>query len=179
MPRVQPRLQGGDADGRLRLLLRVPRLSCPATSAARGLLRLLFLRLGALPASTSRSVQRTEFPSLTSRDPRVPIIAMRRTSLLLVAAAYGLSFLVVCFGNCLAAAPLADHGCCAGREGIRAAPVDCCSVTQSASPDAPRAGAFPPIAFVSPSMLLAVVSPPPFVLAPAALAASPPRILRT
>jgi hypothetical protein len=103
---------------------------------------------------------------------------MRRTSLLLVAAAYALSFLVVCVGNCLAAAPAAAHGCCSGREGIRAASVECCAVTASPSPDAPMAGAFPPLAFVSPSIPAAVVPPAPFVLAPASLASSPPRILR-
>ena len=82
-------------------------------------------------------------PGLTSTGPHVPIVAMRRTSLLVVAAAYALSFLVVCLGTCVAAAPAAEHGCCGGQEGIRAVAVDCCSVTPGAAPHAPMAGAPP------------------------------------
>jgi hypothetical protein len=99
-------------------------------------------------------------------------------SLRLVAAAYALSFLVVCLGTCLAAAPVAEHGCCGGREGVRAAPVDCCSVTPSAAPDGPTAGACASLAIVSSSWPAAVVSPARSPLVLASLASSPPLILR-
>jgi hypothetical protein len=40
------------------------------------------------------------------------MVAMRRTSTLLLAAGYGLSFLAVCLVACLAAAPAPEHACC-------------------------------------------------------------------
>lgn len=62
---------------------------------------------------------------------------MRRTSILIVAAGYALSFLVVCLGTCFANAP-AEHACCAEKDGFRAAAIDCCSVTPGASQDGPQ-----------------------------------------
>ena len=62
---------------------------------------------------------------------------MRRTSILLVAAGYALSFLVVCLGTCFADAP-AEHACCAEKDGFRAAAIDCCFVAPGTSQDGPQ-----------------------------------------
>jgi len=98
--------------------------------------------------------------------------------MLLVAAAYGLSFLVVCLGTCFAAAPVAEHACCDGEDGFRAAAVDCCSVTPGASPDgAPLAGMAP--FAVSPAPVRVISGRPPSPHAgPVSLAPSPPLVLR-
>jgi hypothetical protein len=54
---------------------------------------------------------------------------MRRTAVLLAALGYGLSFLAVCLGACMGAAPATDHGCCTSdEEAFRAAGRDCCAV---------------------------------------------------
>lgn len=103
---------------------------------------------------------------------------MRRTSILLVAAGYGLSFLVVCLGTCFAAAPLAEHACCEGEDGFRAAAVDCCFVTPGASPEGPLMAGAATFA-LAPSRDSVVsgapLSPHP---EPVTLAPSPPLVLR-
>jgi hypothetical protein len=102
---------------------------------------------------------------------------MRRISVLLVAAGYGLSFLVVCLGTCFAAAPTAEHACCDGEDGFRAAAFDCCFVTPGASTDGPAVAGMGTVA-VSLSHEAATsyrqVSPP----ERPTLAASPPLVLR-
>jgi hypothetical protein len=105
------------------------------------------------------------------------MVAMRRTSILLIAAGYGLSFLVVCLGTCFAGAAVAEHACCEGEDGFRAAAVDCCSVMPGASPDGPVAG----MATLAVSLSYAnFVSGPPVspLVEPVTLAPSPPLVLR-
>ena len=102
---------------------------------------------------------------------------MRRRTVFLVAAGYALSFLVVCLGTCFAAAPVAEHACCQGKDGFRAVARDCCLVTPGASTDGPS------IAHASPYRALVadrLVSDPPIAAwaPPATLAASPPLVLR-
>ena len=95
--------------------------------------------LGMGPAQCAMFIAMAGFTRawLTWPGGRVPIMMMRRMSVLLVAASYGLSFLVVCLGTCFAGAPLAEHACCEGDDGFRAAAVDCCAVTPGTSPDGP------------------------------------------
>jgi hypothetical protein len=106
------------------------------------------------------------------------MVAVRRTSILLLAAGYGLSFVIVCLGACLTAAPAAEHACCDGDEGFRAAARDCCVVTQGVSP-APTHVA-PAISIVSSLPDYVAVFLPPVVsyAGQATLAASPPLVLR-
>jgi hypothetical protein len=103
---------------------------------------------------------------------------MRRISVLLVAAGYGLSFLVVCLGTCFAAAPVAEHACCDGEDGFRAAAFDCCFVTPGACTDGPAVAGMGAVA-VSLSYEAATsygqISPHP---QRPTLAASPPLVLR-
>src|SRR6266481_6075489 len=70
---------------------------------------------------------------LTSLLSNVSMDAMRRAGILLIAMGYGLSFVAVCLAACLMGAAVADHGCCAGEDGIRAADGDCCSVMPGVS----------------------------------------------
>jgi len=103
---------------------------------------------------------------------------MRRFSILLVAAGYGLSFLVVCLGTCFAAAPAGDHACCTEQDGFRAAAFDCCSVMPGACPDGPAVAGMTTVAVSLPheaAMSGAQLSPR---SGPPALAASPPLLLR-
>jgi hypothetical protein len=105
------------------------------------------------------------------------MVVMRHTGILLVAAGYALSFLVVCLGTCFAAAPVAEHACCDGKDGFRAAAVDCCFVTPGASPDGPiLADAGLPA--VSPLQADVVIGSPTNPHPASAVAASPPLILR-
>lgn len=102
---------------------------------------------------------------------------MRRTSILLLAAGYALSFLVVCLGTCFAGAA-AEHACCAEKEGFRAAAVDCCSVTPSTSQAGPQL-----IGVTTPAVSLlhqtVMFSPRPAAnVEKPTLAPSPPLILR-
>jgi len=102
---------------------------------------------------------------------------MSRTSIFLVAAGYMLSFLVVCLGTCLAGAPPAEHACCVGEDGFRAAARDCCHVTPGASPDGPLLAQPGPSG--APLSDAVVYGPSLVAAAPAAkLAASPPLVLR-
>jgi hypothetical protein len=102
---------------------------------------------------------------------------MRRAGVVLLAIGYGLSFVAVCLAACLMGPALADHACCPGEDGIRAADRDCCSVTPGVSHGGAQAVAtLPPLAVDSP---VNVAVPPP--VAPAALvtvSTSPPLILR-
>jgi hypothetical protein len=106
-----------------------------------------------------------------------PMDEMRRIGILLVALGYGLSFVAVCLGACLMGPAVADHGCCPGEDGIRAADNDCCSVT----PGVPHGGAqvantvavradFAP--------LLVTLSAPVAHPTPVATSTSPPLVLR-
>lgn len=62
----------------------------------------------------------------------------------ILAIAYGLSFLAICLGGCLAAAP-ADHGCCQDEAGLRAASSvkDCCAVVPALSGKCPVPAVLP------------------------------------
>jgi len=106
------------------------------------------------------------------------MVTMRRSSILLVAAGYGLSFLVVCLGTCYAATPAAEHACCAGEDGFRAADVDCCSVIPAASSDGPLLAGAATVAVALPHD--ALVSGPSASPLPAygTVAPSPPLVLR-
>ena len=95
-----------------------------------------------------------------------------------LALAYGLAFLVVCFGTCLAKSD--EHACCQKGQGftVAAAATDCCHVTSGVSskvttalPDAPVLATWcPPVS--SPFGRSLTVS----AIVPAS--SSPPRILR-
>lgn len=103
---------------------------------------------------------------------------MRRTSILLVAAGYALSFLVVCLGTCFATAPAAAHACCEGQDGFRAAARDCCHVTPGASAGSQAtAGAAEP-ASATFHERFRTHQPLPAHHSPASLSPSPPLVLR-
>jgi hypothetical protein len=102
---------------------------------------------------------------------------MRRTSILLVAAGYALSFLVVCLGTCFASAP-AEHACCAEKDGFRAAAIDCCFVTPGRSQDGPQLTGLTTTAVSLPHQVLMFGSQPAPNVEPPILAPSPPLILR-
>jgi hypothetical protein len=106
------------------------------------------------------------------------MVAVRRTSILLLAAGYGLSFVIVCLGACLAGPLAAEHACCDGEDGFRAAARDCCVVTQGVSPAATHVAPATSAVFSLP-VYVAVLLPPVVTNAgPAILAASPPLVLR-
>ena len=96
----------------------------------------------------------------------------------LLALAYTLSFLAVCLGGCLAAAP-ADHGCCQGEDGLRAGggSRDCCQVVPgvSAKPCPPVAAAVEPLSSARHLVLTLTVA---YAPTPAPASAGPPLILR-
>ena len=106
------------------------------------------------------------------------MVTMRgRRTILAVAAAYALSFLVVCLGTCFAAQPVAEHACCAGQDGFRAMAHDCCLVTPGTATDGPV------VAHAAPSTPAVTDRPEahPLMVVWArgtALAASPPLVLR-
>jgi hypothetical protein len=103
---------------------------------------------------------------------------VRRTSILLLAAGYGLSFVAVCLAACLAGPAAAEHACCDGEDGFRAAARDCCVVTPGVSPAATHVPPATPVVFSLP-IYVAVLLPPVITNAgPATLAASPPLVLR-
>jgi hypothetical protein len=102
---------------------------------------------------------------------------MRRTGILLVAVSYGLAFVAVCLAACLMGPAVADHGCCPGDEGIRAADRDCCSVTPGVSHGGAQVATTLPTVAVDSPFDVAV----PRLVAPAApvgISTSPPPILR-
>jgi hypothetical protein len=106
------------------------------------------------------------------------MMAMRRAGILLVAAGYGLSFLVVCLGACFATAPDGDEHACCADEGFRATARDCCSVTPGASPESPVVAKWAPRALVAP-VAEVIAQPVPLPRgASARAAASPPLVLR-
>jgi hypothetical protein len=102
---------------------------------------------------------------------------VRRTGVLLLAIGYGLSFVAVCLAACLMGPAVADHGCCPGEDGIRAADRDCCSVTPGVSHGGAQVAAtLPTLAVDSP---FKVGAPPPVAPAvPVTVSTSPPLILR-
>jgi hypothetical protein len=116
--------------------------------------------------------------SLTPLRPRVPMVAMRRTSILLLAAGYGLSFVVVCLGACLAAPAAAEHACCDQEDGFRTAARDCCVVTQGVSPAATHVAPAISVVLFLPDYVAAFLPPVVPYAGPATLAASPPLVLR-
>ena len=106
------------------------------------------------------------------------MVAMRRTSILLLAAGYGLSFVIVCLGACLPAPAAAEHACCDGDEGFRAAARDCCVVTQGVSPNATHLAPAISVVFSLPDDVAVFLPPVVSYAGPATLAASPPLVLR-
>jgi hypothetical protein len=106
------------------------------------------------------------------------MLTMRRTSILLLAASFGLSFLAVCLGACLAAPAAAEHACCDGQDGFRAAARDCCVVTQGVSPAATHVAPATSVVFSLPIYVDALLPPVVSYAGPATLAASPPLVLR-
>jgi hypothetical protein len=94
-----------------------------------------------------------------------------------VAIGYSLAFVAVCLAACLMAPAAADHGCCPGDEGIRAADRDCCSVTPGVSHGAAQVAA----TLTTPAgdtLFNGTVRPPVAPPRPVAVSTSPPRILR-
>ena len=106
------------------------------------------------------------------------MVVMRRTSILLLAAGYGLSFVIVCLGACLAAPAAAEHACCDGDEGFRAAARDCCVVTQGVSPNPTHVAPAISVVFSLPDDVAVFLPPVVTYAGPATLAASPPLVLR-
>ena len=106
------------------------------------------------------------------------MVAMRRTSILLLAAGYGLSFVVVCLSACLAAPAVAEHACCDGEDGFRAAARDCCVVTQGVSPATTHVAPATSLVFSLPLYVAAFLPPVVSYAGLATLAASPPLVLR-
>jgi hypothetical protein len=109
------------------------------------------------------------------------MVVVRRTSILGLAAGYGLSLVIVCLGACLAAPAAAEHACCDGQDGFRAGARDCCVVTQGVMPAGTHVAPAVPIVFSVPTCAAAFL--PPVVTnagpaTPATLAASPPLVLR-
>jgi len=103
---------------------------------------------------------------------------MRRTSILLLAAGYGLSFLAVCLGACLAAPPAAEHACCDAEAGFRGVARDCCAVTQGVSPATTHEAPATSVVFSLPNYVAVFLPPVVANAGPATLAASPPLVLR-
>ena len=106
------------------------------------------------------------------------MVAVRRTSILLLAAGYGLSFVAVCLVACLAAPPAAEHACCDGEDGFRTAARDCCVLTQGVSPTPTRVAPVPLVVFFLPNYVAVFLPPVVTNAGPATLAASPPLVLR-
>jgi hypothetical protein len=106
------------------------------------------------------------------------MVTMRRISILLLAVGYGLSFLVVCLVACLAAPPAAEHACCDGEGGFRAAARNCCVLTQGVSPAARQVAPAISVVFSLPNDLAVFLPPVVMNADPAVLAASPPLVLR-
>jgi len=114
---------------------------------------------------------------LTSLSSDGSMDRVRRTGVLLLAIGYGLSFVAVCLAACLMGPAAADHGCCPGEDGIRAADRDCCSVTPGVSHGGAQVAAtLPTLAVDSP---FKVTAPLPVAFAvPITVSTSPPLILR-
>ena len=106
------------------------------------------------------------------------MLMMHRTSILLLAASFGLSFLAVCLGACLAAPAATEHACCDGEDGFRNAARDCCVVTQGVSPVPTHVAPAISVVFSLPTYAAAFLPPVVTNAGPATLAASPPLVLR-
>ena len=103
---------------------------------------------------------------------------MRRAVVLLVAVGYGLSFVAVCLAACLMGPMVADHACCAGEDGIRAADQDCCSVTPGVAHAGTHVAANLPVAFdatLSPFLVVQTVAAG---VTTVEFSSSPPLVLR-
>ena len=106
------------------------------------------------------------------------MVGMRRTSILLLAAGYGLSFVIVCLGACLAAPAAAEHACCDQEDGFHAAARDCCVFTQGVSPASTHVAPAISVVFFLPDYAATFLPPVVSYVGPATLAASPPLVLR-
>ena len=106
------------------------------------------------------------------------MVAVRRTSILLLAAGYGLSFVAVCLAACLAGSPAAEHACCDGEDGFRASAHDCCVLTQGVSPAPAHVAPATSVVFPLPAYVAGLLPPVVTNAGPATLAASPPLVLR-
>jgi hypothetical protein len=106
------------------------------------------------------------------------MVTMRRTSILLLVAGYGLSFVAVCLGACLAGPPGGEHACCDGEDGFRTAARDCCVVTEGVSPAATHVAPAASVVFSLPNYLAAFLPPVVANAGSATPAASPPLVLR-
>ena len=102
---------------------------------------------------------------------------MRRTGVLVVALGYGLAFVAVCLAACLILPAVADHGCCPGDEGVRAADRDCCSVTPGVSHGGAQVAATLPT-LAGHTLFNVAVAPAVPPAAAVTVSASPPLILR-
>jgi hypothetical protein len=102
---------------------------------------------------------------------------MRRIGIFVVALGSGLSFVAVCLAACLMGPAVADHGCCSGEDGMKAAESDCCLVTPGVSHGGAQVAAtLPAITAVAPSTIAV-----PRLVAPAkpvAASTSPPFVIR-
>jgi hypothetical protein len=102
---------------------------------------------------------------------------MRRIGILVLALGYGLSFVAVCLAACLMGPAIADHACCPGEDGIRAADRDCWSVTPGVSHGGAQVAAtLPTLAGETP--INRAVESQAVPAAPVTVSTSPPRILR-
>jgi hypothetical protein len=102
---------------------------------------------------------------------------MRRTGILVVAVGYGLALVAMCLSACLMGPAVADHACCPGEDGIRAAERDCCSVTPGVSHGGAQLTAT--LSVLAADAPFTFTVPPPIVPAlPITVSASPPLILR-
>src|SRR5436190_23661863 len=102
---------------------------------------------------------------------------MRRIGILALALGYGLSFVAVCLAACLMGPAMADHGCCVGDDGIRAADGDCCSVTLGVTHGSAIATASA-VTSVQAPLFMAHVKTSVVVVQPVTAAPSPPLVLR-
>jgi hypothetical protein len=102
---------------------------------------------------------------------------MRRTGILVVAVGYGLAFVAMCLSACLMGPAVADHACCPGDDGIRAAERDCCSVTPGVSHGGAQVTATLSV-LAADAPFTFTVTPPVVPATPITVSASPPLILR-
>jgi hypothetical protein len=97
----------------------------------------------------------------------------------LLAVAYVLSFVAVCLGGCMGAAP-AEHGCCQDQQGLKSAQAgkDCCTVVPGLAGKCVPSAVTPVETSAAVPAAIAVVTAAAHTLVPLPAAASPPLILR-